>query len=76
MGTIRDAILTCAQKPTRVSLVYRTKLTTKKLKTEKLKSKKTDMLRSVSKQSRKSSPEEGKRGYGGKDLQRMAFLTV
>ena len=40
MSTIRDAILTCAQKPTRVSLVYRTELTTKKLKTEKLKSKK------------------------------------
>ena len=34
--TIRDAILTCARKPTRVSLIYRTESTTKKCKTEKL----------------------------------------
>ena len=27
--TIRDAILTCARKPTRVSLIYRTEPTTK-----------------------------------------------
>ena len=46
--TIRDAILTCARKPTRVSLIYRTE-TTKTCKTEKkLKSKKR-MLRSSSK---------------------------
>jgi len=37
--TIRDAILTCARKPTRVSLIYRTETATKKYKTEKLKSK-------------------------------------
>ena len=37
--TIRDVILTCARKPTRVSLIYRTEPTTKKCKTEKLKSK-------------------------------------
>jgi len=36
---IRGAILTCAQKPTRVSLIYRTEPTTKKWKTEKPKSK-------------------------------------
>jgi len=42
--TIRDAILTCARKPTWVSLIYRTEPTTKKCKTEKLKSK-TNMLR-------------------------------
>jgi len=35
--TIRDAILTCAQKPTRVSLIYCTEPTTEKWKTEKLK---------------------------------------
>jgi len=35
----RDATLTCARKPTRVSLIYRTEPTTKKCKTEKLKSK-------------------------------------
>ena len=46
-NTIRDAILTCARKPTRVSLIYRTETTTKKWKTEKLNSKKTDMLRSI-----------------------------
>jgi len=37
--TIRDAILTCAREPTRVSLIYRTETTAKKCKTEKLKSK-------------------------------------
>jgi len=37
--TIRDVILTCARKPTRVSLIYPTETTTKKCKTEKLKSK-------------------------------------
>jgi len=39
--TIRDAILTCARRPTWVSLIliYRTETTTKKCKTEKLKSK-------------------------------------
>ena len=35
--TTRDAILTCARKPTWVSLIYRTEPTTKKCKTEKLK---------------------------------------
>jgi len=39
---ILDAILTCAEMPTWVSLIYRTEPTTKKWKTEKLKSKKTD----------------------------------
>ena len=50
--TIRDAILTCARKPTSVSLIYCTEPTTKKYKNRK--SKKTDMLRSNSKQSGKS----------------------
>jgi len=36
-GTIRDAILRCAQKPTRVSLICRMETTTKKWKTEKAK---------------------------------------
>ena len=53
--TIRDAILTCARKPTWVSLIYRTETTTKKCKTEKkLKSKGQNMLRSNSKQSGES----------------------
>ena len=56
--TIRDAVLTCARKPTRVSLIYRTESSTKKSKTEKkLKSKKTDMLRSNSKQQTTISEE-------------------
>jgi len=37
--TIRDAILTCARKPTWVGLIYRTETTTKYCKTEKLKGK-------------------------------------
>jgi len=37
--TIRDAISTCAQKPTWVSLIYHTETTIKNCKTEKLKSK-------------------------------------
>jgi len=37
--TIRDAILACARKPTRISLIYRTEPTTIKCKREKLKSK-------------------------------------
>ena len=37
--TIRDAILTCAQKPTWIGLIYRTETTTKNCKTQKLKSK-------------------------------------
>ena len=38
--TIRDAILTCARKPTRVSLIYRTQPTTEKCKNRKTKSRK------------------------------------
>jgi len=38
--TIRDAILTCARKPTRVGLLYRTEPTTKKCKNRKTKSRK------------------------------------
>jgi len=38
--TIRDAILTCARKPTWVSLIYRTEPTTKKCKNWKTKSRK------------------------------------
>jgi len=33
--TIQYSILTCARKPTRVSLIYRTETTAKKCKTEK-----------------------------------------
>jgi len=44
----------CAQKLTRVNLVYRTEPTTKKWKAEQLKIKKTDMRRSIGKQSGES----------------------
>ena len=37
--TIRDAILTCARKPTWIGLIYHTETTTENCKTEKLKSK-------------------------------------
>jgi len=79
--TIRDAILTCAQKPTWVSLIYRTEPTTKKWKTEKkLKSEKTYMLRSIGKQSGESveyvSREEANGGCGGKDLQKRKVLKT
>jgi len=50
--TIRDAILTCAQKPTKVSLIYRTKPTTK---VEKKKKSKKDKIRSVGKESGESA---------------------
>ena len=52
--TRREDSLTCAQKPTQVSLIYRMEPTTKKWKREKLESKKTDMLRSIGKQSGES----------------------
>ena len=43
--TIRDAILTCARKPTWIGLIYRTETTTKNCKREKLKSTKTAYAR-------------------------------
>ena len=39
LDTIRDDVLTCARKPTRVGLIYRTETTTKNCKTEKLEGK-------------------------------------
>jgi len=48
--SIRDAILTCTQKPTRVSLIYRMEPTIKNWKTEK----NMDMLRSIGKESGES----------------------
>jgi len=50
--TILEAILTCAQKPTQVSLICSTEPETKKRKREKVK--KTDMLKSIDKQSGES----------------------
>ena len=70
--TIRDAILTCAQKLTWVSLIYRTESTTKKENRKKLLSKKricsevTVKIWSI----HVVSPEEEKEGCGGKELQK------
>jgi len=60
--TTRDAIFTCARKPTRVSLTYRTETTIKNCKTEKLKSKKNRYARSNCKSlgNHVVSPEEQK----------------
>jgi len=52
--TIRDAILTCAQKLTYVSLICRTEPTTKKWEKGKKLKGKTYMLRSIGKQSEES----------------------
>jgi len=72
--TIRDAILTCAQKLTWVpSLIYRTEPTTKKCKAEKLKSKKKRICLKISINSPRVSPEEEKEGNG--DLQQRKVLS-
>jgi len=50
-----NSVLRCNQKMTRVSLIYSTEPTIKKWKTGKVNSIKTDMLRSIGKQSGKSA---------------------
>ena len=77
--TIRDAILTCARKPTWVSLIYRTEPTTKKCKNRKeLKSKKTDTLRSNSRTLNSPgihvvSPEEERKATVGRICRKEGF---
>ena len=73
--TIRDAFLTCAQKPTRVSLIYRTESTTKKWKTEKLKSKKR-ICSEVSVSSQGNLKKKRKGCGGRKDLQKRKVLSL
>ena len=72
--TIRDAILTCARKPTRVSLIYRTEPTTKKWKTEKVK---TDMLRRSKVNNILGnpcdSPEKGRKATLGRICRKVRF---
>jgi len=73
--TIRDAILTCARKPTWIGLIYRTETTTKNCKTEKLKSK-SRYVRSNSKSLGNHavrSEKKKKKGCSGKDLQKKVF---
>jgi len=71
---IRDAILTCAQKLTLVSLIYCTEPKTKKCEKE-LKSTNgyAQKYRYTVRGIRGVSPEEEKVGYGGKDLQKKSF---
>jgi len=57
---IRHAILTCAQKLTRVSLIYHAKPTTKKWKTEKVKKGHAQKYPETVRGIRGVSPEEGK----------------
>jgi len=77
--TIRDAILTCARKPTWVSLIYRTETTTKNCKTEKLESK-NRYARSNSKKAGESCSQSWRRkrkaAEGGKDLQKRKVLGL
>jgi len=71
--TIRDAILTCAGKPTWIGLIYRTETTTEKCKTEKLKSK-SRYVRSNSKSlGNHVVRSEKKKGCSGKDLQKKVL---
>ena len=71
---IRDAILTCAQKLTLVSLIYCTEPKTKKSEKElKSKSGYAQKYRYTVRGIRGVSPEEEKVGYGGKDLQKKSF---
>ena len=75
-ATLRDAILTCAQKLTGVSLICCMETTTKKWKTEKLK--KAQICSEVTVNSLGNhvvSPEEEK-GYNGKDLQKRKVLSL
>ena len=74
---IRDAILTCAQKPTWVSLIYHTEPTTKKL--EKLESRKQICseitVNSLGNPCSKSWRRK-REGCGGKDLQKRKVLQT
>ena len=74
--TIRDAILTCARKPTWIGLIYRTETTTKNCKTEKLKSK-SRYVRSNSESLGnhvvRSEKRKRKAACSGKDLQKKVL---
>jgi len=72
---IRDVILTCARKPTRVSLIYRTETTTKNCKTVKLKSK-NRCARSNKSGESCSQSRRSKNGCSGKDLQKRKVLSL
>ena len=75
--TIRGAILTCARKPTWVSLIDRTETTTKNCKTEKKLKSKNGYARSNSKSLRNHivSPEEEKERLQWELLQKKEVLS-
>jgi len=79
--TIRDAILTCARKPTRVSLIYRAEPTTKKCKNRKTKSRKqipvcSDITVNSLGNPCSESWRRKRKGCGGKDLQKRKVLSL
>jgi len=79
VDTIRDAVLTRARKPTRVSLIYRTEPATKNCKAEKLKSKKricSEVTVKVWEIHVVSPEEEKERPCSGKDLQKRKVLSL
>ena len=69
--------LTCARKPTRVSLIYRTETTSKNCKAEKLNSK-NRYVRSNSKSlgNHVVSLEEESESWSGKDFQKKKILSL
>ena len=72
---IRDAILTCAQKPTWISLIYCTEATTKNVKQKNEKVKKRICSEVKVCGIHVVSPEEEKEGYGGNDLQKRKLVV-
>ena len=77
--TIREAILTCARKPTCVSLIYLMEPTTKKCKNRKSKSSQ-QICSEITVNSLGNPCSESwrrkRKGYGGKDLQKRKVLSL
>ena len=73
---IRGAILACDRKPAWVRLICSTEPTTKKWRTEKLKHGYSQKYRKAVRVIRGVSPEEGKEGYSGNDLQKRKALSL
>ena len=73
---IRDAILTCARKPTRVISIYRTKTTTKKCKNRKSKKRICSEVTVKVWGIHVVSHEEEKESCSGKDLQKRKVLRL
>ena len=78
--TIRDAIITCAWKPTWVSLIYRTEPTTKKCKNRKKTKSRKQICTEITVNSlgnpRSESWRRKRTGCGGNDLQKRKDLNL